>query len=73
LAVELGMRPLIAHCQFSVGKLHGRAGDRPATQELTTAMSLFHAMGMRFWLEKAEAKMRALEVVVIPTGAYSRG
>jgi class 3 adenylate cyclase/tetratricopeptide (TPR) repeat protein len=64
LAVELGMRPLVAYCQFSVGKLHGRAGDR---------RSLFDEMGMRFWLEKAEAEMRALKVAMVPTGAYSRG
>jgi len=71
LAVELGMRPLIAQCQFSVGKLHQRAGDRRATQELTTAMSLFHEMGMRFWLEKTETEMRALELAAVPTGASS--
>jgi class 3 adenylate cyclase/tetratricopeptide (TPR) repeat protein len=71
LAVELGMRPLIAHCHFGVGKLHRRAGDRRATQALTTAVSLFYEMGMRFWLEKAEAEMRALEVAMVPTGASS--
>ena len=73
LAVELGMRPLVAYCQFSVGKLHGRAGDQRATEELTTATSLFDEMGMRFWLEKAEAEMRALKVAMVPTGTYSRG
>jgi hypothetical protein len=73
LAVELGMRPLVAHCHLSLGKLYRRVGDRRGTQELTTAMSLFHEMGMRFWLEKAEAEMRALEVAVGPTDAFSRG
>ena len=63
LASELGMRPLVAHCRFSLGKLHRRAGDRRAAKEhLTTAMSLFREMGMRFWFEKAEAEMQALEV-----------
>jgi tetratricopeptide (TPR) repeat protein len=62
LASELGMRPLVAHCRFSLGKLHRRAGDRRAAELLATAMSLFHEMGMRFWLEKAEAEMQALEV-----------
>ena len=66
LALELGMRPLVAHCRFGLGKLHGRAGDRRATEHLTTAMSLFHEMGMRFWFEKAEAEMQALEVAVVP-------
>jgi hypothetical protein len=71
LAVELGMRPLVAYCQFSVGKLHGRAGDQRATEELTTATSLFDEMGMRFWFEKAEAEMQALEVTALPPRAYS--
>ena len=30
LALELGMRPLVAHCGFSIGKLYRRAGDRRA-------------------------------------------
>jgi hypothetical protein len=59
LALELGMRPLLAHCRFSLGKLHGRAGDGRATEHLTTAMNLFHDMGMRFWFEQAEAEMQA--------------
>jgi class 3 adenylate cyclase/tetratricopeptide (TPR) repeat protein len=69
LASELGMRPLVAHCCFSLGKLHGRAGEPQATEQLTTAISLFHEMGMRFWLEKAEAEMQSLTAV--PAGIYS--
>jgi class 3 adenylate cyclase/tetratricopeptide (TPR) repeat protein len=71
LAWELGMRPLVAHCRFSLGKLHGRAGDRRATEHLAAAMSLFQEMGMRFWFEKAEAEMQALEVAVLPPRAHS--
>jgi tetratricopeptide (TPR) repeat protein len=56
LASELGMRPLLAHCHFGLAKLRGRAGDRRATDDLSAAMSLFHEMGQRFWLEKAEAE-----------------
>jgi len=66
LAAELGMRPLLAHCRFSLGKLHGRAGDRRAAEDFTTAMNLFDEMGMRFWFEKAEAEMRALDVAEVP-------
>jgi tetratricopeptide (TPR) repeat protein len=66
LALELGMRPLVAHCRFSLGKLHGRVGDRRATEHLTTAMSMFNEMGMRFWVEKAEAEMQALEAAGVP-------
>jgi hypothetical protein len=63
------MRPLVAHCCFSLGKLHGRAGEPQATEQLTTAISLLHEMGMRFWLEKAEAEMQSLTAV--PAGIYS--
>jgi class 3 adenylate cyclase/tetratricopeptide (TPR) repeat protein len=59
LALELGMRPLVAHCRFSLGTLYRRAGDRRATEHLTTAMNLFNEMGIRFWAEKAEAEMQA--------------
>jgi tetratricopeptide (TPR) repeat protein len=59
LALELGMRPLLAHCRFSLGELHRRAGDGPAAEHLTTAMTLFHEMGMRFWFEQAQAEMQA--------------
>jgi class 3 adenylate cyclase/tetratricopeptide (TPR) repeat protein len=59
LASELDMRPLVAHCRFSLGKLHGRSDDRRAIEDLTTATNLFREMGMRFWCEQAEAKMRA--------------
>jgi hypothetical protein len=71
LALKLGMRPLVAHCHISLGKLHGRAGDRHATEHLATAMNLFREMGMRFWFEKAEAEMQALEVAALPPRAYS--
>jgi class 3 adenylate cyclase/tetratricopeptide (TPR) repeat protein len=62
LALEIGMRPLVARCHFSLGKLLGR--DLRATEHLTTAMSLFHEMGMRFWFEKADAEM--MEVAGVP-------
>ena len=59
LAMELGMRPLLAHCHFSLSKLHGLASDGRAMEHLTTAMNLFHEMGMRVWFEQAEAEMQA--------------
>jgi class 3 adenylate cyclase/tetratricopeptide (TPR) repeat protein len=62
LASELGMRPLVARCHLSLGKLPGRAGDRrAATEHLTAAMSMFHEMGMPFWFEQAEAEVQALK------------
>jgi sugar phosphate isomerase/epimerase len=66
LALELGMRPLVAHCRFGLGKLYGRAGDRRAAEHLMTAVSLFNETGMRFWFEKAEIEMQTLERAVAP-------
>ena len=38
LAEELGMRPLVAHCNVGLGKLHRRTGNQQqATAHLTTA------------------------------------
>jgi hypothetical protein len=72
LASELGMRPLLARCCLSLGKLNGRAGDRRAAREhLTTAMSMFHEMGMQFWFAKAEAEVQALKSAVSPPNADS--
>jgi tetratricopeptide (TPR) repeat protein len=62
LAEELGNRPLVAHCHLGLGKLYGRADKpEPAREHLTTAVTMYREMGMRFWLEQAEAEMRALD------------
>ncbi|MBI3628695.1 MAG: AAA family ATPase [Candidatus Rokubacteria bacterium] len=68
LATELGMRPLVAHCHFGLGRLHRRAGEpEPAQEHLATARTMYRDMGMRFWLEKAEAEIRQ------PDRAYRGG
>ena len=60
LADELGMRPLVAHCHLGLGKLYRRTGKRKQAQEhLTTATTMYREMDMRFWVEKAEAQIRA--------------
>jgi hypothetical protein len=57
LAVELSMRPLIAHCHLGLGKLYHRTDKREQAQEhLTTATTMYRDMGMTYWLEKAEAE-----------------
>ena len=58
LADELGMRPLLAHCHLGLGTLYARIG-RPeqARAELSTAMALYRAMDMTFWLPQAEAAL----------------
>jgi tetratricopeptide (TPR) repeat protein len=61
LAEELGMRPLVAHCHRGLSKLYRRTGDRQQAEEhLTTATTMYREMDMRFWLEQAEAELRAL-------------
>ena len=50
------MRPLVAHCHLGLGKLYRRIGKRePAREHLATATTMYREMGMRFWLEQAEA------------------
>jgi class 3 adenylate cyclase/tetratricopeptide (TPR) repeat protein len=61
VAEELEMRPLIAHCHLGLGKLYRRTGQREQAHEhLTTATTMYREMDMRFWLEQAEAELRAL-------------
>lgn len=61
LADELGMRPLVAHCHLGLGMLYRRTGGRSdAETHLTAATALFHGMDMRFWVEKAEAELKAV-------------
>jgi DNA-binding winged helix-turn-helix (wHTH) protein/tetratricopeptide (TPR) repeat protein len=58
LAEDLGMRPLLAHCHCGLGTLYAKIG-RPeqARVELSTAIALYHAMDMTFWLAQAEAEL----------------
>jgi Flp pilus assembly protein TadD len=56
LAEELGMRPLQAHCHRGLGTLYLKLGQpEQARIELTTAIELYRAMDMTFWLPQAEA------------------
>src|SRR6266700_234776 len=58
LASEIGLRPLVAHCHFGLGKLDRRTGKRQEAQEhFATAETMYREMDMRFWLEQAEAEM----------------
>jgi tetratricopeptide (TPR) repeat protein len=62
LAVPRRMRPLIAHCQLGLSKLYRRTGKREQAQEhLTTAVTMYRDMDMRFWLEQAEAEKKDSE------------
>jgi hypothetical protein len=52
------MRPLQAHCHCGLGTLYAAIGQRAqARAELTTAIALYRAMDMTFWLPQAEAAL----------------
>jgi tetratricopeptide (TPR) repeat protein len=58
LADELGMRPLQAHCHRGLGTLYAKIGrTEHARAELSTAITLYRAMDMTFWLPQAEAAL----------------
>jgi class 3 adenylate cyclase/tetratricopeptide (TPR) repeat protein len=62
LAEELGMRPLQAHCHLGLGTLYARIGRaEQARAALTTAIDLYRAMDMTFWLPQAEAALAQVE------------
>jgi tetratricopeptide (TPR) repeat protein len=61
-AEELGMHPLQAHCHLGLGTLYAKIGSREqARAELSTAIELYRAMEMTFWLPQAEAALAQAE------------
>jgi tetratricopeptide (TPR) repeat protein len=59
LAGELGMRPLVAHCHLGLGRLDYRTDKHEQAQEhLTTAITMYREMDMRFWLERVERELK---------------
>jgi hypothetical protein len=62
LAEALGMRPLQAHCHRGLGTLYARTGQRSqACAELSTALEMYRAMEMTFWLPQAEVALAQVE------------
>src|SRR5712691_10389249 len=62
LAAELGMRPLQAHCHRGLGTLYLKTGQQEqAHAELSTAIALYRAMDMTFWLPETEADLAQVE------------
>ena len=58
LAEELGMRPLQAHCHHGLGTLYSQTGRAAlARAALSTAIEMYRAMDMTFWLPQAEAAL----------------
>ena len=62
LAEKRGMRPLQAHCHRSLGTLYAMVGQQEqARTALTTAIELYRAMDMTFWLPETEAALAQVE------------
>ena len=56
------MRPLVARCHPGLANLYRRTGRHQQARELLiTAMTMYREMDMRFWLNEAEAEMKASE------------
>ena len=59
LAEALGMRPLQAHCHRGLGTLYAKTGQQEqARAALSTAIALYRAMDMTFWLPQARRRWR---------------
>jgi class 3 adenylate cyclase/tetratricopeptide (TPR) repeat protein len=62
LANELGMRPLQAHCHRGLGLLYTVMGQREqARAELSTAIEMYQAMEMIFWLPETETALAQVD------------
>jgi tetratricopeptide (TPR) repeat protein len=62
LAEELGMRPLQAHCHRGLGTLYATTGQREqARTALSTAIAMYRAMDMTFWLPQTEAALAQVD------------
>jgi class 3 adenylate cyclase/tetratricopeptide (TPR) repeat protein len=55
-----GMRPLVAHCHFGLGKLYRRVGETEhARENLAAAKTMYREMEMGFWLGQEDAETRS--------------
>jgi tetratricopeptide (TPR) repeat protein len=58
MAEERRMRPLIAHCHVGRSRLLQRLDKRrEADEHLARATAMYREMGMRYWLERATARL----------------
>ena len=56
VSLELGMRPLEAHCHAGLGKVFAAVGAaEQARVEMAAAIDLYRSMEMNVWLERANA------------------
>ena len=62
-AQALGMRPLVARCELSLGQFYRQVHDNESAHtHLTRAASQLREMQMPLWLQKAQAELEALQV-----------
>ena len=62
LAAALGMRPLQAHCHRGLGMLYAEMGQwEQAHTALSTAIALYRAMEMIFWIPPTEANLDLIQ------------
>jgi tetratricopeptide (TPR) repeat protein len=62
LAEELGMRPLVAHCQRGLGTLYATIGQQEqARTALSTAIEMYQSMDMTFWLPQTETALAQVD------------
>jgi tetratricopeptide (TPR) repeat protein len=74
LAEGLGMRPRMAHCHLGLGILYAQTGQpEQARAALATAIDLYRAMGMTFWLPQAEAVLDGPRRAAYSSGDPKRG
>jgi hypothetical protein len=56
------MRPFVAHCHRGLGTLYAKMERlEQARVELSTAIALYHAMDMSFWLPEADMVLAQVE------------
>jgi hypothetical protein len=56
------MRPLQVHCHQGLGTLYAATGQREqARTELSTAIEMYRAMEMTFWLPQTETALAQVE------------
>jgi tetratricopeptide (TPR) repeat protein len=59
LATELGMRPLVAHCELGIAKVHLQANQREqARRHLANAGQMYLELDMGFWVRASEAALK---------------
>jgi hypothetical protein len=61
VSLELGMRPLQAHCHFGLGKVYAAVGAvEQARTQMAAAIDLYRSMEMNLYLARANSAVRSV-------------